>query len=394
MAWFQCTKRTGKDNDCCKLCVHCAHFFLQIILFVPFLLFFGIPSVEKYLEKQTIIISSEKQTNGIEAPAITFAALKKQGVPMGWKSVDKDLNLRSFVMLDHCHSLNFSNIDACQKNDTFARDDFMRSAQIGFYQENSTSLLNDYSWTEDLTTTTFGRYFTLNPSRRITGSPDDALMFKLYNGFSYFIWVHDEDFFILNQNPRGLPSKLWKIDNLKNADKDGLYHEISLTKHKKLNLDRRPCNEGPSHSFTTCVKENLAERFGCRMPWDLWSNQDRAVCTTRDAFRQLETLYKTLRHADVDKIVATTGCIQPCTYNEYKFAFTNPKVLPKPDHEISSENETFVAFWAMSDKTFTEVEVLLYPFTSLIAEFGGALGLFFGFSFMTIWQEVRGCCCK
>ena len=70
------------------------------------------------------------------------------------------------------------------------------------------------------------------------------------------------------------------------------------------------------------------------------------------------------------------------------------KVLPKPDHEISSENETFVAFWAMSDKTFTEVEVLLYPFTSLIAEFGGALGLFFGFSFMTIWQEVRGCCCK
>ena len=145
-------KRKGKDNDCFKLCVHGAHFFLQIILFVPFLLFFGIPSVEKYLEKQTIIISSEKQTNGIEAPAITFAALKKQGVPTGWKSVDKDLNLRSFVMLDHCHSLNFSNIDACQKNDTFARDDFMRSAQIGFYQENSTSLLDDHSWTEDLTT--------------------------------------------------------------------------------------------------------------------------------------------------------------------------------------------------------------------------------------------------
>ena len=35
-----------------------------------------------------------------------------------------------------------------------------------------------------------------------------------------------------------------------------------------------------------------------------------------------------------------------------------------------------------------ETEELIYPWQSLVAEFGGALGLFLGFSFMTVWDSV------
>ena len=31
-------------------------------------------------------------------------------------------------------------------------------------------------------------------------------------------------------------------------------------------------------------------------------------------------------------------------------------------------------------------EAYLYPFGSLVAEFGGTLGLFVGFSFLTLWE--------
>ena len=38
--------------------------------------------------------------------------------------------------------------------------------------------------------------------------------------------------------------------------------------------------------------------------------------------------------------------------------------------------------------TRTRKEQLIYPLTSLVAEFGGILGLFLGFSFMVIWEKV------
>ena len=35
-----------------------------------------------------------------------------------------------------------------------------------------------------------------------------------------------------------------------------------------------------------------------------------------------------------------------------------------------------------------ETEELIYPWQSFVAEFGGALGLFLGFSLMTIWDSL------
>ena len=39
-------------------------------------------------------------------------------------------------------------------------------------------------------------------------------------------------------------------------------------------------------------------------------------------------------------------------------------------------------------KTYLLHQVLIYKWTSLIAEFGGTLGLFLGFSFMTLWDGI------
>ena len=36
-----------------------------------------------------------------------------------------------------------------------------------------------------------------------------------------------------------------------------------------------------------------------------------------------------------------------------------------------------------------ETEELIYPWQSFLAEVGGALGLFLGFSFMTIWDSLH-----
>ena len=46
-----------------------------------------------------------------------------------------------------------------------------------------------------------------------------------------------------------------------------------------------------------------------------------------------------------------------------------------------------VTLWNTSPFTLVETEELLYDLSSFIAEVGGILGLFLGFSFMAIWDE-------
>ena len=77
-----------------------------------------------------------------------------------------------------------------------------------------------------------------------------------------------------------------------------------------------------------------------------------------------------------------TGCIKPCSYNEYKFIGDKLPTSFSSDHYV-------VSLWTISNDTTVETEYFMYPFTSLVAEFGGTLGLFLGVSFMTIWDGVQ-----
>ena len=383
--------RGGKYNDWRFTAAFWANSILHLALFVLFLIFFGVPSLEKYLEKQTIVISSEEQSNGIEAPAITFA-LKRPS----WISVDdKDLDLKSFVMFHRCQNLNFTDMDICHKNGTFERSDFMKLATMGYYKGRRRSLLDDNSlWTEDMTVTYHGRHFTLSPSMKMAKGPHQSLNFEVDNSFDYYIWLHDENFFVLNISPFGVPSKLWTIPGKRLRDEDGIRHLVTLTKHKRLNLDRRPCEEDPSYRFTACVKEKLSEKVGCKLPWaNKRGNQGQAVCETEQEFVRFEKLYRELYFAESEKMVQMTGCVWPCAYKEYKFEVTGKSsTLPKTDPESSPDSQSLISFWLATNKIRIDEEVLLYPFTSLLAEFGGALGLFFGFSFLAIWQEISRLC--
>ena len=214
------------------------------------MIYFGKPSLDKYLDKKTIVVTTEEFTNGIEAPAITIVARSNRSVP-GWWSANETLNFRSFSMFQHCQTLNFSNMDTCKRNDTINLGDFLYAARAGAFEEESTLLSSSTSsaiWSEDLTFSFIGRIFTLQLSFFMTPAPEDALVFEVNPSFEYYIWVHDENFFVANQNIFGLPNLLWKITRGQ-LTKQGLYHEITLTKQKKLNLEKRPCEEDPFYSF-------------------------------------------------------------------------------------------------------------------------------------------------
>ena len=102
-------------------------------------------------------------------------------------------------------------------------------------------------------------------------------------------------------------------------------------------------------------------------------------------------LSTTLFEARVTQLsfVSLTNWIQP--HNAVSAIYDTLNMNKKEsNYRTFPENQISVCLWPVSQYTQVEEEVLVYPFQSFLAEFGGALGLFLGFSFMTIWDGVMG----
>ena len=100
--------------------------------------------------------------------------------------------------------------------------------------------------------------------------------------------------------------------------------------------------------------------------------------------REYNRIFEKIRWADLNTIVKLTQCMKPCKYKKYSFLGDRKPSLFKSD---------YVAFslWAVSENTRVATEQLVYPISSLIAEFGGCLSLFLGVSFVTLWDNFRLC---
>ena len=117
---------------------------------------------------------------------------------------------------------------------------------------------------------------------------------------------------------------------------------------------------------------------------DLQSDSDLdSIRNSCDVFlRKYDSLFKMLSRAEVPEVTRITGCQKPCRYNKYIIVGERRRTT------FESKDFTF-SLWAVSNSTQIRKEELIYPFSSLVAEFGGTLSLFLGFSFMTLWDKIH-----
>ena len=108
-----------------------------------------------------------------------------------------------------------------------------------------------------MTETAYGKFYTFKTPRHISLGQDDCMTIVLAPNFTFSVFVHDEKFFLKNFNPVGPPINYWTFEGLSQKN---FYQEMTLTKHKKMNLFHRPCNEDSSYSFTKCVRESFSKQ--------------------------------------------------------------------------------------------------------------------------------------
>ena len=90
-----------------------------------------------------------------------------------------------------------------------------------------------------------------------------------------------------------------------------------------------------------------------------------------------------LSMVESSKVKELTGCMKPCQYKKYTF------VGERKSSAFKGSEYGFFSLWAVSEKTQVNTEELIYPLSYLVAEFGGILGLFLGFSFIGLWDNIH-----
>ena len=98
--------------------------------------------------------------------------------------------------------------------------------------------------------------------------------------------------------------------------------------------------------------------------------------------REYEKLFEELLNEDLVGIYKKTGCLKPCHYMKYRI---------EGDRQATSYQSPDFLFslHTISNDTFVEREELVYPWTALVADFGGSISLFLGLSFMSLWDGIR-----
>ena len=140
----------------------------------------------------------------------------------------------------------------------------------------------------------------------------------------------------------------------------------------------------------------MVRQVGCRRGWDhhqsevepchhieviyAAENEGKYISCSQQ-LSELESVYRVLASLDLEDVISSTGCLKPCHFTQY--------TLPAEPQQITFFNASIVSLVLARATVTLRTEVLRYPLESLVAEFGGALGMFLGFSFIMIWDWLE-----
>ena len=367
-------------SSCCQLNNNMlqflkSKFFISLLLFITFFSVFGISTIRKFLKEDIVTVtSSSPRPEGLPLPAITVCSFGPSG--RGAKSYEQT---RICLGKDNLEEL----LLCVRKNSFNLHETIIRTIQLDLIK-NEMMELNSTYWKSDIYSSTRSNpenCHTLEYPESVTNM--DMLRIDLTKGQqvrSHKVFVYDPSFFVKKLDSFFVPFLFL-------ADPNGKSYRIVTTYRTRMN--RPPefsCNMDHSHSFTECVANSLATKIGCVFPRQGQQIPDIPLptCNTSGDLLHLWDEHYKLYLADQPSLTKLTGCLVPCHYHQYSIVGTPDK------YEIA--DMTYMTLSFASTTMTTSQEQPLYPLDSLVSEFGGALGLFLGFSFLGFTETIKSCC--
>ena len=325
------------------------------------------------MRKDTLTVTSTKPNpDGLPLPAITVCPVGPGEVGYGWK-IENLCNIKKTV----------EEMEVCVRQNGFGLNSTIKQTSI--FSNMSLMKGNDLDstlWSFSLPMLTMGVCYTLNYNQTL--SITDRLIIKFVKieslgPIGHKVFIHDSTFF------------LQKVDNffipfISLNDPFGYNYRIVSTHSTRMKIPSKfDCNVNKKYNFNSCIRRSLANKIGCSYPWESDHATGKSyVCNTTKQIIEYEDMKTLLYWADKEKLHKHTGCQIPCSYNHYS-------IVGKP-MVFKTKAFTYMSLSFASTDISKSQEVLLYPVESMVSEFGGALGLFLGFSFLGMIDLAKSYC--
>ena len=166
---------------------------LMVILFFLCFIYFTLPSLNEYKAEQIIVTTSEEKVDEILAPAVTVCAQDPRLLIVDYEN----------TFLKYCASE--MDIRRCVDNATLNFSSTILNARKGFTLDGP-NLMDPFMWIPEITLPSAGKCYTLKTSQTLEKDfMTGTLRLVLSKDLNYYIYIHDINYFVQNQNPYGVP---------------------------------------------------------------------------------------------------------------------------------------------------------------------------------------------
>ena len=160
-------------------------------------------------------------------------------------------------------------------------------------------------------------------------------------------------------------------------------HEINRKEVTYLNDPRTPCQPTQrGEEMNHCIQHYIENRMGCQLPWYA-SETTLPKCTTPDQYGSFLKSYAEIAKLSGFSISKKTGCLPSCKLNEFTATIKDDVSKMDGGAELTG------LFYYPGGQYIQKKYSYTYDFTSYIADVGGLVGLFLGYSMLSVYDNLK-----
>ena len=200
----------------------------------------------------------------------------------------------------------------------------------------------------------------------------------------WLVYVHERDHLVHNSlyNFGGAQSYTTLIDE---STAIIVVHEINRKEVTYLSDPRTPCQSKPrEEDMNTCIQNHIENKMRCQLPWHA-EKTTLPKCTESGQYGDFLGSYEEIASLDEFAIARMTCCLPSCKISEFTLNIINRIAVNVSEGEVKYNGY----FYYPGSRYTQKVYHYTYDFTSYIADAGGLVGLFLGYSMLSIYDMIK-----